>query len=93
MGGSLFQEGAFDLPRLAFGDAREALGNLDVNTDAKRTPVVALPATPQERGLIGKVGTLRPTVAISVAVARPYLASISRQVRRTIFEPWRAGLA
>ena len=44
------------------------------------------------RDLSKKMGTRRLASAISTAVSRPYLASIPRQLCRTIFKLWRPDL-
>ena len=59
---------------------------------AKRTALVALLATPGTRDPWTTARTPRLAVVISDASAMPYPASFSRQLRKAIFELWRADL-
>ena len=88
MGGSLFEARDFAPAGLALKNARDALVDEDVDPFAKGTVVVAPHATPWPQDLIKKSGNRRVTSAFSSAVARPFPASISRQLRRTILELW-----
>ena len=72
---------------------REALVDARVFSQAKRTAVVALFATPWTKDLIGKVGTRNLTAAPSAKAARPFLSDILRHPGQTIFQLWRADLS
>ena len=65
-------------------NSREAIGDADVDSGAKRTEVAALRATPGCRGLMKEVGIRHLAVVISAAAARPHLSSISPRFRQTI---------
>ena len=66
---------------------------LRVCPQARRTAVVAFLAAPWAKDLIRKVGTRNLTVALSARAARLFLSDISRHLRQTIFELWRADLS
>ena len=86
MSSSPFEGGEVAPARLALRNAREALSNVDVAPEAKRTAVAATFAIPLTRDLIKEAGTHHLVVVISVAGDRPYLPSISRRLRQAIFD-------
>ena len=89
---SLLEEGVLSLARCSLRNARETLANSDVVPEAKQTPVVARLAIPWVGCLIKRAGTRRLSVVISVAAAGPYLDSIPRHLRQTLFELGHADL-
>ena len=92
MRGSLLDEGAFALSRLALENAQASFVNVAIDPDAKWTAAVALLATPRARSLIKEIRTRHLAVAAVAAEARPYIALMLRRLRRTIFELRRADL-
>ena len=66
--------------------------NENIDPDDNRAAVVALIAAPWSRGVVRETGSRRLTVIISAAVARPHVSSISRHLRKLIFEFCRLAL-
>ena len=81
------------LPVLCGGAAFAKLVlKIDAAPKRKRTSIVARVAIPRARDSVEGGGHRHLTVVISTADGRPLIASISRQLRQTIFELWRADL-
>ena len=93
MSDSLFVEVAESLAWVAPKHARGTVVDGRVTPQAKRSAVVALLLIPRPKGLIRKMGTRSLSVVISAAASRPFVADISRHLRPTIFELWRADLS
>ena len=79
------------LPGASGGIARAWLAlEIDAAPRRKQTSIVARVLIPWARDPIDGGGPRRLTVVISSAECRPFIASISRQLRQTAFELWRA---
>ena len=89
---SLFEEGALAHARLVLKNYPGARVNVDVATEAKRTAFVLYLAIPRTRDLADGAGIRNLAVVISAAAAKPDVSRISRQLRQTTFELWRADL-
>ena len=83
---------AESLSRMALKRAREASADAHITSQANRTAVVARLAIPGSKDLVRNMGTRNLTIATSAAASMPFLSDMTRHLRRTVFEPWRADL-